>query len=251
MQRDYQDVPRLNTRLAVEMISDSFEIYEEPKALLKHLSRKGFYPELLRSKGYLNLPHVVAVVPAYSTNLKQLAAVSVRRNLDDVSNQSVSAAGTIVTVDTVMTPINFTILRVVKGKVVENGPISFRAVEEKGFQRILKELNLEDGPVVFSKLTRGRALAPVVLDDLVEDELRAGYLTRAEAGRVLSNAELSADIARLHAYISEATGAVGGGCSACCSSSCFGCTSCSCFIITPKPKPKDPAEPGTPDDIGL
>ncbi len=251
MQRDYQDVPRLNTRLAVELISDSFELYDEPKLLFAHLKKKGFYPELLRSKGYLNLPHVVGVVPAYSTNLKRLAAVSVRRNLDDITNKSVNAAGTIVTVDRVMTPVDFTILRIVRGKVVESGPISFRELEDKGFEKVLKKFNVGDRSVLFANLTRGRPLAPVVLNDLVEDELRAGYLTGPEASRVLSNAELSADIARMHAYISEATGAAAGGCSACCSSSCFGCTSCSCFIITTKPKPREPSEPTLPDDITL
>ncbi len=228
-------VPRLNTRLAVEFFVDSFELFDEPKAIFDYLRDKGFCPELLRAKGYLNLPFVVGVLPAYSTDLRRLAAVSVRRNLDSADKKEVAAAGTIVTVDAVMRPVDFTLLRVEKGKVVANGPITFDELARKGFEGVLKDLKIDARKVLLARLTRGRALAPLVLDDLVEDEVRAGYLTDSEAGRVLSNAELSADIARLHAYVSEAMG-LGGGCSACCSSSCFGCTSCSCFIITTKRK---------------
>ena len=229
------DVPRLNTRLAVELFIDSFELYDEPRALFDYLREKGFCPELLRAKGYLSLPFVVGVIPAYSTNLRRLASISVRRNLDDVSKDAVTAAGTIVTVDAVMTPVDFTLLRVDGGKVVANGPVSFDDLAKKGFEGVLKELKINARKVLLTKITRGRALAPLVLDDLVGDELQAGFLTQSEASRVLSNAELSADIARLHAYVSEAVGAKAG-CSGCCSSSCFGCTSCSCFIFGGKKK---------------
>lgn len=248
MQSDDLGVPRLNTRLAVELFVDSFELYEEPKKLFEYLKDEGFYPELLRAKGYLNRPFVIGVIPAYSTDLRRLAAVSVRRNLDAVGGEDVTAAATIVSVDTVMTPIDFTLLRVQDGKVAASGPISFDELARKGFRGVLGDLSVDATKVVLSQLTRGRALAPLVLDDLVADEVRAGYLTSAEATRVLSNAELSADIARLHAYVSEALGGASG-CSACCSSSCFGCTSCSCFIITTKATPSAPGEPVPPISV--
>lgn len=90
MQSDDLGVPRLNTRLAVELFVDSFELYEEPKKLFEYLKDEGFYPELLRAKGYLNRPFVIGVIPAYSTDLRRLAAVSVRRNLDAVGGEDVT-----------------------------------------------------------------------------------------------------------------------------------------------------------------
>src|SRR5262249_9191990 len=118
-------IPRLSTRLAVELIADSFEHYDEPRALFAYLREKGFSPELLRTKGYLNLPAIVAVVPAYSTNLRQFAAISVRRIFNDGgAADEIGAAGTIVSVDAVMTPTDFKLLRVDGGRVVETGPVA-------------------------------------------------------------------------------------------------------------------------------
>jgi hypothetical protein len=223
-------VPRISTRLAVELVVDSFEHYEEPKAVLKHVKEAGFFPELLRTKAYLNPPAVVVVVPVYSMDLRRFGAISIRRDLDGPDKEDVAAAGTIVTVDTVMTPTDLTLVKFDKGKAFSHGPITFDELSRKGAGAVLRDLKLDPTKVVLGKFSRGRGLAPLVLEDMVADEVHAGYLSEAEASRVLSNVELSADIARLHAYVSEAM-MLRAGCSACCSSSCFGCTSCSCVIF--------------------
>jgi hypothetical protein len=234
-------VERLHPRLVAEMLLDSFEFHEEPRALLGHLREQGFYPDFVRCKGYVGATttEAVAIVPLLSFDLSRVAGIGIRRSLVDPDEKEASGTATIVRLAHGINPIEFWLVTADGGKVREVGPTPFRRLIEEGAREVasslvpardrrkLKSLNL-------GQMTKGRAIAAAAVEDLATEERDIGFISESEYHQLVKDAELYADIARLHSYLSAvALASEDGekvGCKYCTSTSCYVCTSCSCII---------------------
>lgn len=216
-------VKRVHPRLAAEMLLDAQDCSDDGRLLLGYLREHGFSADYVRAKGYLGDPFVVAILPLYHQDMTAVASLSVRRNVANLDDHQMPARATIVRLSGAATPVDFTILAVEKGKIREMGPITFSELTQQGVSGVLKRSGCEGA---LKRITKGRGLAPVALEDLVNDELKLEFLSRSEAHRILSDASLYTDLARLHASI----GAESFSCEHCTSTSCYACTSCSCGI---------------------
>jgi hypothetical protein len=229
-------VRRLSPRVSAELLLDA-QADEEPRLLMEHLREQGFAPDYLRSKTYLAggpTRNVVSILPFSGPDLTAVAALSVQRDLDKELGE-VAASATIVQLHGAATPVEFTILQVRKGNVVSAGPTPFRALQERGLAGALAEMLTGTGlraPERLDKFVRGRGVAPIALGDLVEDEVRLGFISTEERSRILADADLYTDIARLHSYVSQSGPEPAVSCKYCTSTSCYACTSCSCGIVS-------------------
>jgi hypothetical protein len=216
---------RMHPRLAAEMMLDAQDTVADARTIAESLRGRGFSPDFVRTKGYVDPPYAVAVLPFYSRDMTAVASLSVRRNVADLDDPDVAARGTIVRLAGAAMPIDFTILVVDEARLADFGPIPFAELTGDGVANVLRRLGVERTVQRFSK---GLGLAPLVLEDMVRDELKLNFLSPSEGHRMLSDASLYSELASLHAHLGRA--AARPGCSACCSSSCYGCTSCSCHI---------------------
>lgn len=216
-------VRRVHPRLAAEMVLDAQECSSDGRLLIEYLHERGFSADYVRSKGYLGDPFVVAVLPLYHRDMTAVASLSVRRNVDNLDDNQMPARATIVRLSGAAAPVDFSILFVENDRVKEIGPVTFDELAKLGVSGVLKRSGC-DGAV--KRITKGRGLAPVVLEDMVSDELKLEFLSSSEAHRILSDASLYTDLARLHASVGRESLS----CESCCSTSCYACTSCSCGI---------------------
>jgi hypothetical protein len=211
---------------------------DEPRVLMGYLRERGFTPDYLRSKSYLSAGptrNVVSVLPFGSEDMTAVASLSVQRDLDEEEG-NLAGSATIVRLYGAVTPIDFTILQVRDGQILTFGPTAVRSLQERGLADVFSEFlaeNKMNGPDRLAKVVRGRGLAPIVLKDLTEDEVRLGFTSSEERDRIMVDGDLYADVARLHSYMSQSAQKKppSGGCSYCTSTSCYACTSCSCLIF--------------------
>jgi hypothetical protein len=228
-------IERLHPRVAADLMIDAQFQAGEAKVLLDYLKAQGFAPDLLRAKGYLNKPFVVGVLPLYTADLGKVASVSVRKNVVDGTDTSAPASATTVRMSGATNPIEFTILRVEGDNVVPHGPTSFNELVHSGSAAIFQKLAAHHAHSVATiQFTRGRALSPLVLEDLATDEVRLGFIGTGEFYQIMAQSDMYAEVARLHSYLAlvgVAREEENGGCSYCTSSSCYACTSCSCHIL--------------------
>jgi hypothetical protein len=116
-------------------------------------------------------------------------------------------------------------------------PMSFDRLREGDPREAARELASAaerrklDG-IRLTRVTRGRAIAAAVIEDLAREEADIGFISESEYNHLSKDAELYADVARLHSYLSAvSTGrAKGDGCKYCTSTSSYVCTSTSCNI---------------------
>jgi hypothetical protein len=229
-------VLRFSSRVSAELLLDA-QAADEPRLLMEYLRERGFTPDYLRSKSYLSsgpTRNVVSVLPFGSEDMTSVASLSVQRDLDEEDGDPAGSA-TIVRLYGAATPIDFTILQVRDGQVLALGPAAVRSLQEGGVADVFGGFLAENkfvGPQRLARVVRGRGLAPIVLRDLTEDEVRLGFTSSEERDRIMVDADLYADVARLHSYMSQsAPKKSSGGCSYCTSTSCYACTSCSCLIF--------------------
>jgi hypothetical protein len=232
-------VQRLHPRLVAELLLDSLEFHEEPRVLMDYLRREGFYPDFVRSKGYVGLTatEAVAILPMLSFDLSRVAGIGIRRSLDEPDDEEVGASATIVRLAHGVEPLDFTVVAVERGKVRALRPMSFDRLREGDPREAARELASAaerrklDG-IRLTRVTRGRAIAAAVIEDLAREEADIGFISESEYNHLSKDAELYADVARLHSYLSAvSTGrAKGDGCRYCTSTSSYVCTSTSCNI---------------------
>jgi hypothetical protein len=223
--------------VSAELLLDA-QAADEPRLLMEYLRGRGFTPDYLRSKSYLSagpVRNVVSVLPFAGEDMTSVASLSVQRDIDEEEG-NLAGSATIVRLYGAATPIDFTILQVRDGQVLELGPTPVRSLQERGVAEIFGDflsVNKFTGPQRLARVVRGRGLAPVVLRDLSEDEVRLGFTSSEERDRIMVDGDLYADVARLHSYMSQSGAGKhgGGGCSYCTSTSCYACTSCSCLIL--------------------
>jgi hypothetical protein len=232
-------VRRLSPRVSAELLLDA-QVADEPRQLMKHLRDQGFAPDYLRSKSYVARGprrNVVSILPFGDQDLTAVAALSVQRDLDEEDGE-LAASATIVRLRGAASPVDFTILQVRDGEVLSLGPVPFRALQEDGPSGALTAMlsgTQLTAPQRLARVARGRGIAPIALGDLVDDEVRLGFTSPEERSRIVADADLYADVARLHSYVSQSRAGNNGGstgCSYCTSTSCYACTSCSCGILS-------------------
>jgi hypothetical protein len=229
-------VRRLSPRVSAELLLDA-QAGDEPRLLMEYLRGQGFAPDYLRSKSYVAegpARNVVSILPFGSEDMTSVAALSVQRDLDEEEGDLAGSA-TIVRLHGAATPIEFTLLQVRDGRVLALGPTAIRSLQERGVAEILGEMlsaNNLVGPSRLAKVARGRGIAPVVLSDLADDEVRLGFTSSQERDRIVADGDLYADVARLHSYLSQSRPSKPStSCKYCTSTSCYACTSCSCGIL--------------------
>jgi len=209
--------------------------------ILDHLRGEGFYPDFVRCKGYIGLTgtEVVAILPMLAWDLSRVAGVGVRRSVVEVEGEVVAGTATIVRLAHGVDPLDFACLYVEQNEVKTFGPMGFDRLKQEGPREIVRELlpprerrRLED--VTLARLSRGRAIAAAAIEDLAREERAIGFISESEFHQLAKDAELYADIARLHSYLSaiSVVRADGdGGCNYCCSTSSYVCTSTSCHVF--------------------
>jgi hypothetical protein len=233
-------VQRLHPRLVAELLLDSLEFHEEPRVLMDYLRGEGFHPDFVRSKGYVGLSasEAVAILPLLSFDLSRVAGIGVRRSLSEPDEEEdVGASATIVRLAHGVEPLDFTVVAVERGKVRTLGPMGFGRLREADPREVAMELATAaerrklDG-LRLTRVTRGRAIAAAAIEDLAREEADIGFISESEYTHLSKDAELYADVARLHSYLSAvSTGrAAGDGCKYCTSTSSYVCTSTSCNI---------------------
>jgi hypothetical protein len=233
--RDSSGVKRLDPRIAAELLLDARNS-EEARLLMAHLREQGFSPDYVRSKSYMAdgpKRSVVSILPYGGPDMTSVASLSVQQDLDEERGE-LAASATIVRLHGATTPIDFTILQVREGEVESRGPIAFRSLQEQGVVAVLKGAVGKAGMPSEESLTlvtRGRGVAPIALAHLVEDEVRLGFITSEERARIVADADLYSDVARLHSYVSLGARGAAVSCKYCTSTSCYACTSCSCGIV--------------------
>ncbi len=220
---------RMHPRLAAEMVLDAFEYEEEPKGLINELRNRGFDADMLRVKGYINHAqgYIVCVLPMCSHDMQSVASISLRKNIANSEDTYVPAGATIVKTSQAVNPEEFTVITYEKGRLKESKPGSFEALKKQGARGVFKEMYGRTKLDRFERMSKGRALAGVVLKDFAVDEYNLGFISKGEFNKMMGDSDLYSEISRIHSYVG-AVAAKGGGCSLCCSSSCYACSSCSC-----------------------
>ncbi len=222
------DSSRMHPRLAAELLLDVMEYDEEPRSLIKLLRGKGFDADMLRVKGYVNQKqgYVVCILPMCSHDMQSVASMSVRKNIADESDTYISASATIVKTSQATNPHEFQVFTFENGKLKESKPVDFELLRKGGAKLAFKKMFKGEKIERFDRLTKGRALSGVVLNDFATDEVKLGFLSKSEYNKVIGDSDLYSEISRIHSYV--ATASVAGGCKGCCSTSTYACSSCSC-----------------------
>jgi hypothetical protein len=218
------------------MFVDAQSFQDEPRTLIQHLKERDFSPDYLRAKGYVSgNDQIVGILPMVSSSLTEVASVGIRRPVNVSFSTAVTARGTIVSMDGATTAREFSVLSVQKGDVAYEGPISFERLREAGAAGLFAELTESErglNKVAMSRMSSGRVIATMALEDLATDEVRLGFLSDSEYHQIMADAGLYAELARLHTYLMLSKGEESAGCSGCTSSTCcYACTTSSCDIF--------------------
>jgi hypothetical protein len=164
-----------------------------------------------------------------------VAGLGVHRTLAE-SDEPATATATIVRLAQGVHPVEFELLTMQKGEVRTFGRMAFDRLREEDPRRLAMDLASQGerermGRLKLGRLTRGRAIAAATIEDLAREERDIGFISDSEFTTLTKDAELYADVARLHSYLSAVSSTEAkAGCSGCTSTSSYVCTSTSCNI---------------------